>query len=108
MRDADLLDEVQITEVPLGGRFQLGPFDLELITLTHSIPEPNGLAIRTPLGAILHTGDWKIDPDPLLGARTDMAAISRLGDEGVLAMVCDSTNVFVDGEAARRPRSAWP
>jgi ribonuclease J len=99
LRDADLLDEVQITEIPLGGRFQLGPFDLELITLTHSIPEPNGLAIRTPLGAILHTGDWKIDPDPVLGSQTDMAAISRLGDEGVLAMVCDSTNVFVDGTA---------
>jgi ribonuclease J len=99
LRDADLLDEVEITEVPLGGRFQLGPFDIELITITHSIPEPNGLAIRTPLGAILHTGDWKIDPDPLLGGKTDIAAISRLGDEGVLAMVCDSTNVFVDGEA---------
>jgi ribonuclease J len=99
LRDADLLDEVEITEVPLGGRFQLGPFDLELITITHSIPEPNGLAIRTPLGSILHTGDWKIDPDPLLGGKTDIAAISRLGDEGVLAMVCDSTNVFVDGEA---------
>jgi ribonuclease J len=99
LRDADLLEEVEITEVPLGGRFQLGPFDLELITITHSIPEPNGLAIRTPLGAVLHTGDWKIDPDPLLGGKTDIAAISRLGDEGVLAMVCDSTNVFVDGEA---------
>jgi ribonuclease J len=99
LRDADLLDEVDITEIPLGGRFQLGAFDLELITITHSIPEPNGLAIRTPLGSILHTGDWKIDPDPLLGGKTDIAAISRLGDEGVLAMVCDSTNVFVDGEA---------
>jgi len=99
LRDADLLEEVEITEVPLGGRFQLGPFDLELITITHSIPEPNGLAIRTPLGAILHTGDWKIDADPLLGGKTDIAAITRLGDEGVLAMVCDSTNVFVDGEA---------
>jgi ribonuclease J len=99
LRDADLLDEAEITEIPLGGRFQLGAFDLELITITHSIPEPNGLAIRTPLGSILHTGDWKIDPDPLLGGKTDIAAISRLGDEGVLAMVCDSTNVFVDGEA---------
>ena len=99
LRDVDLLDEVNITEVPLGGRFQLGPFDLELITITHSIPEPNGLAIRTPLGAILHTGDWKIDADPLLGGVTDVDAITRLGDEGVLAMVCDSTNVFVDGVA---------
>src|SRR5258708_10733233 len=99
LREADLLDEVDITEVPLGGKIELGPFSLELITLTHSIPEPNGLAIRTPLGTILHTGDWKIDPDPLLGAVTDQDAIQRLGDEGVLAMVCDSTNVFVDGHA---------
>ncbi|MDP2261072.1 MAG: ribonuclease J [Caulobacter sp.] len=99
LRDADLLDEVDITEVPLSGKFSLGPFDLELVTLTHSIPEPNGLAIRTPLGTILHTGDWKIDPDPMLGEVTDVEAIQRLGDEGVLAMVCDSTNVFVDGSA---------
>jgi ribonuclease J len=99
LRDADLLDEVEITEVPLGGNFKLGPFELELITLTHSIPEPNGLAIKTPLGTILHTGDWKIDPEPQLGAPTDEAAIRRLGDEGVLAMVCDSTNVFVEGQA---------
>lgn len=99
LREADLLDEVDITEVPLGGTIELGPFKLELITLTHSIPEPNGLAIKTPLGTILHTGDWKIDPDPLLGDVTDAAAIRKLGDEGVLAMVCDSTNVFVDGHA---------
>jgi ribonuclease J len=99
LRDADLLDAVEITEVPLGGTVNLGPFEVELLTLTHSIPEPNGLAIKTPLGTILHTGDWKIDPDPLLGKPTDDAAIRRLGDEGVLAMVCDSTNVFVDGEA---------
>jgi ribonuclease J len=99
LREKGLLDEARITEVPLSGSFSLGPFDLQLITLTHSIPEPNGLAIRTPLGTILHTGDWKIDPDPLTGPVTDEAAIRELGDEGVLAMVCDSTNVFVDGEA---------
>ncbi len=99
LREADLLDEAEITIVPLGGTIELGPFKLELITLTHSIPEPNGLAIRTPLGTILHTGDWKIDPDPLLGGPTDIDAIRKLGDEGVLAMVCDSTNVFVDGHA---------
>ncbi len=99
LRDAGLLDEVPITEVPLDGTISLGPFEVTLITITHSIPEPNGLAIRTPLGAVLHTGDWKIDPDPLIGGRTDIGAIRRLGEEGVLAMVCDSTNVFVDGEA---------
>jgi ribonuclease J len=99
LRDAGLLDEVKLTEVPLGGRVQLGPFDVELVSLTHSIPEPNGLAIRTPLGTILHTGDWKIDPDPVIGLTTDVAALRRLGDEGVLAMVCDSTNVFVEGES---------
>ena len=99
LRDAGILDDVDITEVPLSGKFALGPFELELITLTHSIPEPNGLAIRTPLGVVLHTGDWKIDPDPLLGGVTDDDAIRKLGDEGVLAMVCDSTNVFVDGHA---------
>ncbi|HEY5072982.1 MAG TPA: ribonuclease J [Caulobacteraceae bacterium] len=99
LKEADLLDEAPITEIPLGGTISLGPFEITLLTLTHSIPEPNGLAIRTPLGVVLHTGDWKIDPDPLVGAPTDEGAIRRLGDEGVLAMVCDSTNVFVDGEA---------
>ncbi len=98
LREGDLGD-VEINVVPLGGSIELGPFTVDLITLTHSIPEPNGLAIRTPLGTILHTGDWKIDPDPVLGGVTDEDAIRRLGDEGVLAMVCDSTNVFVDGEA---------
>jgi ribonuclease J len=99
LREADLLGQVSITEVPLGGTIELGPFEITLLTLTHSIPEPNGLAIKTPLGTILHTGDWKIDPDPLTGAPTDEDAIRKLGDEGILAMVCDSTNVFVDGEA---------
>jgi ribonuclease J len=99
LRDAGILDDVPLTEIPLGGKLTLGPFEMELITLTHSIPEPNGVSIKTPLGTILHTGDWKIDPDPLLGGPTDIEAIRRLGDEGVLAMVCDSTNVFVDGRA---------
>ncbi len=99
LREKGLLDEARITEVPLSGSITLGPFELTLITLTHSIPEPNGVAIRTPLGTILHTGDWKIDPDPLTGGVTDQDAIRKLGDEGILAMVCDSTNVFVDGEA---------
>ncbi len=99
LRENEDAADAEITEVPLGGTIKLGPFEIDLITLTHSIPEPNGLAIRTPLGTILHTGDWKIDPDPVLGLVTDEGAIRKLGDEGVLAMVCDSTNVFVDGEA---------
>lgn len=99
LREADLLDEVRIIEVPLSGSISLGPFELTLITLTHSIPEPNGLAIRTPLGVVLHTGDWKLDPDPLTGDPTDEGAIRSLGDAGVLAMVCDSTNVFVEGHS---------
>ena len=99
LREKGLQSEAPITEIALNGSFSLGPFDLTLITLTHSIPEPNAVAIRTPLGTVLHTGDWKIDADPLTGAPTDADAISRLGDEGLLAMVCDSTNVFVDGEA---------
>ena len=99
LREKNLLDQVKITEVPLAGRVQIGPFDIELITMTHSVPEPNGMAITTPLGTVLHTGDWKIDPDPVLGAPTDAGRLRRLGDEGVLAMVCDSTNVFQEGSA---------
>ncbi len=97
--DAGLVDEVPVTEIPLRGKFSVGPFDLEMITMTHSIPEPNALAIRTKFGTIFHTGDWKIDPEPLIGEVTDEAMLKRIGDEGALAMVCDSTNVFVEGEA---------
>ena len=99
LRDAGLLEEVELIEVPLGGTINLGAFEVTMVTITHSIPEPNGLAIRTPLGTVLHTGDWKIDEDPVIGERTDVETIRQLGDEGVLAMVCDSTNVFVDGTA---------
>lgn len=99
LRDAGLLDRVTLHEVPLGGTIDLGPFHIEMVTITHSIAEPNGLAIKTPLGTVLHTGDWKIDNDPIVGERTDVDTIKRLGDEGVLAMVCDSTNVFQEGVA---------
>ncbi|HEY2875388.1 MAG TPA: ribonuclease J, partial [Reyranella sp.] len=67
LRDAGLLNDVPITEIPLGGKFSVGPFELEMITMTHSIPEPNALAVRTKFGTVFHTGDWKIDPEPLLG-----------------------------------------
>jgi len=97
--EAGIEDEVEITEVPMSGRFQVGPFDLELITLTHSIPEPNALVIRTAAGTVFHTGDWKLDPDPLTGDSYDEPALRALADENVLAMVCDSTNALVDGES---------
>lgn len=99
LSEAGLRDMLPVTEIPLGGRFSLAPFELELITMTHSILEPNALAIRTKFGTVFHTGDWKIDPEPLLGDTTDEAMLKRIGDEGALAMVCDSTNVFVEGEA---------
>jgi len=99
LAEANLADEVPVTVVPLKGRISLPPFAAELVTLTHSIPEPNALAVHTPLGTVLHTGDWKIDPDPLVGDVTDEAALRALGDAGVLAVICDSTNVFVPGEA---------
>ncbi len=97
--EAGLREEVPVHVVPLGGHIDLSPFDIELLALTHSIPEPNALVIRTELGTILHTGDWKIDPDPLIGRPVEAEKLAALGDAGVLAMVCDSTNVFEPGEA---------
>jgi len=97
LRERGLLEKVPLTIIPLKGELTLGPFDIEFVTMTHSIPEPNGLAIRTPLGMVWHTGDWKIDPDPLIGETTDEATLRAMADEGILAMVCDSTNVFVEG-----------
>jgi ribonuclease J len=99
LTEAGLVAAVPVTEIPLGARFSVGPFELEMITMTHSIPEPNALAIRTRLGTVFHTGDWKIDPEPLLGELTDEARLKAIGEEGALAMVCDSTNVFIEGEA---------
>ena len=80
--------------IKLGGNVKLGAFDIDYVTLTHSILEPNGLAITTPEGVVLHTADWKIDDDPLIGDKTDVKKLSELGKKGVLAMVCDSTNIF--------------
>ena len=80
--------------IKLGGNVKLGAFDIDYVTLTHSILEPNGLAITTPEGVVLHTADWKIDDDPLIGEKTDVKKLTELGKKGVLAMVCDSTNIF--------------
>ncbi|WP_422023304.1 ribonuclease J [Pyruvatibacter mobilis] len=94
-----LLNDVPLHEIPLGGELQLGPFDLQFVTLTHSIPEPNAIAIRTPLGNVMHTGDWKIDDEPIVGEVTDAATLKAFGDEGVRAIVCDSTNVLAPGRS---------
>ena len=97
--EAGLEDALRIKIVPLGGTLKLGPFAFEFITITHSIPEPNALVIRTPLGVLVHTGDWKLDPDPLIGEVTDDRTLRKLGEEGVLAMICDSTNALVTGHS---------
>ena len=93
------VDTKRLKTISLEASVTAGPFTVRYMTLTHSIPEPNALAIETPAGMILHTGDWKIDPEPLVGAKTDIEGLTALGDRGVLAMVCDSTNVFEAGEA---------
>ena len=93
----DISKNLQI--VQLNGKIQLGPFEIDFITLTHSILEPNGLSITTPAGVILHTGDWKIDPNPLIGNNIDQEKLKKVGEKGVIAMICDSTNVFTPGRA---------
>jgi ribonuclease J len=85
--------------VELNSTINLDPFKIEFVTLTHSILEPNGLRIQTPAGNILHTGDWKCDPDPLIGGNINSERLKEIGKEGVLAMICDSTNVFSAGRA---------
>ena len=97
--EAGLLSQVELITIPLGGSVELGPFGLRFIRVTHSVPEPQSIAIRTRYGTVLHTGDWKLDPDPLIGQPADEEAFAALGREGVLAMVCDSTNALVEGHS---------
>jgi len=85
--------------VPLNSKIKLGAFEIDFITLTHSILEPNGLSIKTPLGTILHTGDWKIDPNPLIGSQIDEKKLKSIGESGVSTMICDSTNIFSPGRS---------
>ncbi|CCG41348.1 ribonuclease J [Magnetospirillum molischianum] len=99
LHEVGLQDIVPITVIPPGGRFTAGPFAVEMIPVTHSIPEAQSLAITTPAGTVVHTGDWKFDPDPLVGPPTDFEALRRVGREGVLALVGDSTNVFTKGHS---------
>ncbi|HUH50136.1 MAG TPA: ribonuclease J [Mycoplana sp.] len=89
--------EIPVTIFKQGDRINVGPFEIEAIGMNHSIPEPMSLAIKTPLGTVIHTGDWKIDLEPSLGPLTDENRLRQLGDEGVLALICDSTNALRDG-----------
>jgi ribonuclease J len=91
--------KIPLKEILPGRRVEIGPFSLEYMPVAHSIPESNAVAIRTPAGMVLHTGDWKLDDTPVLGSTTAEAAFRALGDEGVTAIVCDSTNVFREGRS---------
>lgn len=99
LKEAGLHKHAKIIEVPCGGDFHLGPFHVHYVPITHSIPESHVLKITTPEGIIVHTGDWKLDENPLVGAVTEVETLKKIGDEGVLALVCDSTNVFEEGRS---------
>ena len=94
LAEAGLLDTVELIEIENEGSLSLGPFDIEYVPLAHSIAEGNALIIDTPYGRVFHTGDWKLDEDPLIGLPATAEELTAIGDEGVLALVCDSTNVF--------------
>jgi len=97
LAETGIEDDVPIHDVGLGDRFAIGEFDVELLTVTHSIPEPNAVVIRTSVGTVLHSGDWKIDPAPVIGVPMAEDQLRALGDEGCDVLVCDSTNVLRDG-----------
>jgi ribonuclease J len=94
-----LAPDVPVKVLALGSRFTVGPFDVELVSMSHSIPESNALILRTPLGNVLHTGDWKLDPTPIIGPPTDEVKLRKLGDEGCLALIGDSTNAVREGRS---------
>ena len=99
LAESPMRGKVRIIEVPPSGNFEIGPFAVQLISVAHSIPEAHMLAIRTSHGTVLHTGDWKIDNKPLLGPKTDEAALRKLGEEGVMALMGDSTNALTPGHS---------
>lgn len=94
LKEEGLTQEVEVRLIDIGGTASIGPFEVRFVPLAHSIPEGNALLISTPRGKVFHTGDWKLDEFPQLGDPADAAALTRVGDEGILALVCDSTNVF--------------
>ena len=99
LTEVGLQNQVRVHVVPCGGTIDLAPFSLQFVRMSHSIPEAQAIAITTRYGIVLHTGDWKLDPAPLVGPPSDEVALSALGDKGVLAMVCDSTNAMVEGHS---------
>ena len=96
LEEEGLTGQVKLNIVERGGSIELGPFKVSFVALSHSIPEGNGVLIETPFGNIFHTGDWKIDETPVIGEAPSIEALTEIGDRGVLALVCDSTNVFQD------------
>lgn len=99
LAEEGLQGKAKITEVKAGEEYELGPFKFEMVPITHSIPEMHAVAVKTDKGIVMHTGDWKLDATPMVGVTTDEQTLAKYGDDGVLAMVCDSTNVFVEGES---------
>ncbi|RYE58227.1 MAG: ribonuclease J, partial [Hyphomicrobiales bacterium] len=94
LEEEGILDQTELNVVNDLDEFELGPFGISYVPLAHSIAEGNALLIDTPFGRVFHTGDWKIDDEPQVGVPATVAELTEIGDEGVLAMVCDSTNVF--------------
>ncbi len=99
LEEAGLIDEVELYEVAVGGAMEIGPFQISYVPLAHSIPEGHGLKLTTSKGVVFHTGDWKLDAAPVIGKPSTPKALTDIGDEGVLAMVGDSTNVFLKTES---------
>ncbi|MFZ1566014.1 MBL fold metallo-hydrolase, partial [Sphingorhabdus sp.] len=94
LEEQGIADEVDLRIIPMEGELDLAPFHFRFMPLAHSIPEMSALVIDTPYGKIFHTGDWKLDEQPVIGKPSTAAQLKAVGDEGILALVCDSTNAF--------------
>ena len=99
IRELGISINIPIHVVPTNGNMEIGPFNLEFFSVTHSIPDPSAVLLRTKFGNIFHTGDWKFDNEPTIGKPTDITSLKKIGDEGILALVCDSTNIFESGSS---------
>jgi len=97
LAEEELEDEVEVNVIAPGSSVSLGDYHIDFVDLTHSIPEMQALMITTPYGRVLHSGDWKLDPDPVVGPASNLAKMQKVSEAGVLAMICDSTNVFKEG-----------